>query len=296
QDTQYRYWESLTKSRYRRLYMGTRWEGHGTPGGAYNETVNLWMARWLKGERNGIERTLAPVVSQTSDSTKALGEIRGGIPHTTDVALYAQSGTVNGGYDGVLRPTRPGQRSDGVRFTMTGVGTESGALARARRNDDHAWFESPPLTRDVRLFGRPRITVWSEVDRSWVTYAVSVVDIDPANYTDAGGERLPAATNGLIGVTRGWLDTRYRNTLTRREPWVPGVHGVTIPAKPQDYIFRRGHAIGLLVMNEQLEWVVTKPYDDPLAGQGVAMTVDNSGKTVLHLPLVGTLNPRSLFS
>jgi hypothetical protein len=52
-------------------------------------------------------------------------------------------------------------------------------------------------------------------------------------------------------------------------------------------VFRKGHAIGLLVMGEQTEWVVPKPYDDPVGGQGATVVVDTTGRTVLHLPVVG---------
>ena len=38
------------------LYMGTRWSGHGTPGGDYDATVRAWFDHYLMGEDNGIEK------------------------------------------------------------------------------------------------------------------------------------------------------------------------------------------------------------------------------------------------
>jgi X-Pro dipeptidyl-peptidase len=295
QDTGIRFWQNATRSSFRRLAVGTRWEGHGTPGGEYPALRHAWMDHFLRGVKNGVEKTPA-VISETADSKGTIGFVSGPVPKTTDVALYAQQATVNG-YDQALLPTKPSAAGTGSMYTLTGNGTESGALAAARqKGGTGAWFETPALKSDVRLFGSPSVTVWSTVQRTWVTYAVSVVDIDPAFYTTTAGTRHPSQKNALLGVTRGWLDSRYRNTLTKRELWKPGANGLSIVAKPQDYTFRKGHAIGLLIMGEQAEWVVPKPYDDPAGGQGATVTVDTSGKTVLHLPLVGKLDARKLFS
>jgi hypothetical protein len=49
-------------------------------------------------------------------------------------------------------------------------------------------------------------------------------------------------------------------------------------------------------MDVQTEWVVPKPYDDPAGGQGATVTVDVTGKTVLHLPVVGKVSAKALFS
>jgi X-Pro dipeptidyl-peptidase len=294
QETGIRYWQALTHSPFRRLAVGTRWEGHGTPGGesGYSTLRHEWMDHFLRGVRNAVPRT-PEVISETSDSKGPAGFVMGPVPRTTDVALFAQQATVNG-FGNALLPSRPAKPGSGVSFPLTGNGSESGALASARQGSQAAWFESPTLKRDVRIFGSPTIQVWSTVQRSWVTYSVSVVDIDPAHY-DSTGTRHPDQTNALLGVTRGWLDSRYRNGLATRQTWKAGANGVSIVAKPQDYVFRKGHAIGLLIMDVQTEWVVPKPYDDPAGGQGTSVTVDTSGKTVLHLPIVGKADSRSLF-
>jgi putative CocE/NonD family hydrolase len=294
QDTGIRYWQALTHSTFRRLAVGTRWEGHGTPGGesGYAALRHEWMDHFLRGARNAVPRT-PEVISETSDSKGPAGFVMGPVPRTTDVALYAQQATVNG-FGNALLPAKPAKPGSGATYPLTGSNSESSALGSARQGTQAAWFESPTLKRDVRIFGSPTITLWSTVQRSWVTYSVSVVDIDPAHY-DSTGTRHPDQTNALLGVTRGWLDSRYRNGLATRQTWKAGPNGVSIVAKPQDYVFRKGHAIGLLVMDVQTEWVVPKPYDDPAGGQGATVTVDTSGKTVLHLPVVGAATAKALF-
>jgi X-Pro dipeptidyl-peptidase len=293
QDTGIRYWQALRHSAFRRLAVGTRWAGHGTPSGDYPALRVEWMQHFLQGAKNGVERT-PEVISETSDSNGKVGFVSGPVPRTTDIALYAQLATVNG-FGQALLPSKP--KSPGsVTYALTGNGTESGALAAARTpGGNAAWFESPALKQDARIFGSPTVKVWSTVQRSWATYAVSVVDIDPAFYSTAGGQRYASKTNALLGVTRGWLDSRYRNTLAKREPWKAGANGLTVVAKPQDYVFRKGHSIGLLIMGEQLEWVVAKPYDDPAGGQGATVAVNAGGKTVLHLPVVGATSAKKLF-
>jgi putative CocE/NonD family hydrolase len=295
QETSIRYWEALRRSPFRRLAIGTRWEGHGTPGGEYSSLRHEWMNHFLRGAKNAVPRT-PEVMSQTSDSKGPGPVVAGRVPKTTDVALYAQYADLDGDFTHALLPAKPKKASTGVAYALTGKASESGALAVARTGGEAAWFETPALTRDVRLFGSPKVTVWSTVHRSWVTYAVSVVDIDPAHYGATAGQRHPSETNALLGVTRGWLDSRYRRSLAKREPWKVGANGTTIVAKPQDYTFRKGHAIGLLVTGEHVEWVVPKPYDDPAGGQGGTVTVDTSGRTVVHLPLVGGVDPRKLFA
>ncbi len=297
QETGIRYWRNLTHSKFRRLAVGNRWTGHGTPSG-FGAIAQDWMDHFLRGAKNGADK-LPPVISETADSDGKVGFVSGPVPRTSDVRLYAQVGNVNG-YDNVLLPAPPKHnvplQASNATYALTGTGTESGALAAARSHDQQAaWFESPALKADARIFGSPSVRIWSTVQRTWATYAVSVVDIDPAFYSTTGGTRYPSKTNALLGVTRGWLDSRYRNTLTKRELWKPGLNGLTIVAKPQDYIFRKGHSIGLLVMGEQLEWVVAKPYDDPAGGQGAQVTVDTRGKTVLHLPVVGVTTAKKLF-
>lgn len=292
QDTGIRYWQNLTHSTFRRLAVGNRWTGHGTPAGEYPALRHDWMDHFLRGVKNGVERT-PEVISETADSKGAAGFVSGPVPKTTDVALYPQQVSKLTGYARKLLPAKPTTKST-VQYVVSDTGTESGALAAPRSGNGAAWWESPVLKRDVRLFGSPSVTVWSTAQRTWLTYAVSVVDIDPAGY-DSTGAYHAKDKSALLGVTRGWLDTRYRNTLAKQQTWGPGRNGATVVAKPQDYIFRKGHAIGLLIMSEQLEWVVAKPYVDPSTNGTPTVDVDASGATVLHLPLVGAINPKALF-
>jgi predicted acyl esterase len=69
---------------------------------------------------------------------------------------------------------------------------------------------------------------------------------------------LPRA---LQSTTRGFLDSRYRNGLGKQVPIEPGKpFSATIVTKPQDYVFKKGHYIGLNIQTEILDWMLPKVY------------------------------------
>ena len=72
------------------LWMGTRWAGHGTPGGNYDATVRAWFDHYLMGKDNGIE-DLPDVTSEMADYDGTLKNVYSGAwPKTRNYTLYAQ--------------------------------------------------------------------------------------------------------------------------------------------------------------------------------------------------------------
>jgi len=283
-------WRALRNSKHRRLYMGHRWDNHGTPGGEYKETVNLWMDRWLKGDRNGIERTLAAVVSHTSDAAGPLDFIASAAPQITPVTLYADGGNV-------LTAVRPAKASWSNAIQITGLGTESAAAhdTSPPAGASYLYFETPPLAQDVRIFGEPRIRLTTTTGREWLTLTPSVMDIDPELRNADGTTDEP---EGHVAVTRGFLDTRYAASLAKQVR-APGNKPFTstVVAKPQDYIFRAGHRIGLIVQTESNEWVLPKAYDAPCSfATCTGYMLGLGGQSSLTLPVVGRVSTRSLFA
>ena len=266
------FWEKAVHSSVRRLYMGNRWEGHGTPSGGYPSFKHAWMDHWLKGVDNGVESS-PEVVSQTSDRKGKLDFRSGPVPRTQPLRLYAGAGQ--------QLTTTPAKASADAQYVATGAGTESAWLAAPSTTPGAAWFVSPPLARDVRMFGAARATLLSHTDRSWLQQAVSLVDVDPAAYNAAGTAN---ETLAMLGVTRGWLDTRYRFGNEKRVPFPAGGGASAVDLKPMDYVFRAGHRIAVLVTDVELEWTVSKPYDgagSPVVGLATA------GQTRIDLPVIG---------
>jgi hypothetical protein len=109
-----------------------------------------------------------------------------------------------------------------------------------------------------------------------------------------------AATDdrGLISTTRGWLDSRYRRTLSSQSLVTAGSpFTMTVVEKPQDYTFKRGHVIGLMLATEINEWSLPKPYVCSTPGCALASIEWVDGETSVTLPVVGDVRePASLFA
>ncbi|HVF19657.1 MAG TPA: CocE/NonD family hydrolase [Mycobacteriales bacterium] len=283
-------WRALTRTKHRYLYMGHRWDNHGVPGGEYQDTVHLWMDRWLKGDRNGIDRRLAAVTSHVSDRRGPVDFVASGPPRISPVTLYADSG-------GVLTPTRPTKRGSSAVVQITGTGTESGAAhdTSPPPGANYLYFETPPLAQDVRFFGEPKIRLTTNTGREWLTLTPSVMDIDPELRNPDG---TTDESEGHVAVTRGFLDTRYAASLAKQVRQPAGKPFTsTILAKPQDYIFRAGHRIGLIVQTEANEWVLPKAYDAPCtSGACLGWYLSYQGQSSLTLPVVGPVNAKKLFA
>ena len=105
QENSINFYRALTGSANRKLYAGTRWHGHGTPGGDYQKTVDAWFDHYLLGVANGIEN-MPDVHSEMSTYDGATGWYAGAWPKTTPVTLYAQHSS-GAEYPWRLLPSRP---------------------------------------------------------------------------------------------------------------------------------------------------------------------------------------------
>ena len=274
QEEAWNLFKALKNSPKKVLYMGTRWNNHGTPGGDYQKHVDMWMDHYLKGVDNGIQK-LPSVISQTSDYEGPLG-FTFGAPKVTNVDLIAQEAFLADEYGWKLLPTDPmffpGTEPSAAEFPSAGINTESHSNHHARSHHDWWWFESPALKKDVRIFGEVKVKIWSTIYREWITITPVLVDVDPSVHTTVGNQHTPTCnqenvaggdtnecTEPLVGVTRGFLDSRYRKGLDKEVMVTPGKSfGATVVMKPQDYTFRKGHVIGLNISSEILEWHVPK--------------------------------------
>lgn len=281
-------YRALTRSADRMLYMGNRYRGHGRPGGTYSATVDAWFDHYLKGVPNGAER-LPDVTSEMSDYDGPIGWWSGAWPKTKDVTLVAQH-VADPTYGWKLLPEEPRRAAPKpvASFTTTATNTEAGANTNPRANTQWFWFETP-LASDVRIFGNVSVRLWSTVHREWVTYTPTIVDVDPLHRISGPGQLIATDERGLISATRGWLDSRYRRSLSSPVTVTPGTSfGMTIVEKPQDYTFRKGHLIGLSVQTEIAEWNVPKPYPGCTSIVCSTVRIDwSAGQTTVTLPVVG---------
>ncbi len=287
-------YRALDNSPNRKLYMGTRWAGHGRPQGTdkvpYSDTIDAWMDHYLMGVDNGIEK-MPNIHSMRSDYKGPLTEYAGRWPDTSAVKLWGQR-VDSGGYQWRLLPSRPprpgGDRA--ARYLSTGTNTELNANTHPHANTEWVFYQSPVLKRDVRIFGKIKVQIYSTIDRKWITYTPTILDYDPATES-------AASPHGPVSMTRGWLDSRYRKSLAERVPVEPGKRfSMTVVEKPQDYTFRKGHRIGLNVQTEIIEWNLPKPYPCTTPECLTVRTHWQIGRTNVTLPVVNApSNLRRLF-
>ena len=275
-------YHALTHSICRKLYMGTRWAGHGTPpGSAYSATVDAWFAHWLKGARNGVER-MPPVTSETSDDKGPLRYLAGPEPTPTPLRLYLGSG----GGTWTLTTAKP-HGGGTASYTDTATNTESFAATHPYAPGPYLAFASPVLKRDVRLFGRPTLRLWSSVAAQWETVTPSLLDYDPAKYGGSSQATTATDPSAAVALTRGWLDSRYRDGLDHEVRMTPGVStAMDVQLFPTDYTVRKGHRLVLLVQSEDLEWAIAKP--DPARTSPTVTIAWGEGQSTLTLPVVGS--------
>ena len=298
QENSINFYRALTGSANRKLYAGTRWNGHGTPGGEYDATVDAWFDHYLMGVANGIERT-TDVHSEMSTYDGPVGWYAGPWPRTTGVTLFAQHASA-AEYQWRLLPTAPATTpvSPQATFVSTGTNTETFANGNPRANDGWLWFETPRLARDTRIFGEVQVRLWSTVQRSWITYTPTIVDVDPAQRALGPGLALALDDRGHYSATRGWLDSRYAQTVTAPSLLDPGQpFGLTIVEKPQDYTFKQGHFIGLNVQTEINDWSFPKAYADCTSIVCSTVRINwEKGQTTVTLPVVNApKTPAALF-
>jgi predicted acyl esterase len=192
-------------------------------------------------------------------------------------------------------------------------------------NHEWWWWESPALKKDTRVFGEIKVQLWSKVARTWVTMVPVVLDYKHECHQMVANQHAPtvecttqpapssaATPRPVVPVTRGFLDSRYRNGLAKQVPIEPNKEfGATVIMKPQDYVFRKGHSIALNIMTENIEWALPKSPDpvplseciaaangDAAASQACAKfnIIWNTNKVRVILPIVGgPKNPMDLF-
>jgi predicted acyl esterase len=213
------------------------------------------------------------VVSQTTD-LKGAGKVYKGAPKVTNVSLYVQfvPPTKPGEYPWKLMPYKPrpmmGFGPQTSKSTMTAgfpstyINTESHALHHGGANHDWHYSESPAFRKNTRIFGAPKIQIYSTIGREWVTVTPTLADVDTNEHVMVAGNHVATTDkNMLVGLTRGWLDSRYRDGLAKQKMLEPGKYWqADITAMPTDYTFLANHHLGLNIQTEILEWSLPKFY------------------------------------
>lgn len=256
--------EQMTNSRYRHFWMTPNYHGAANPaawakqGIGSEEAVTLrWFNRWLKGERNGIEKT--PRVNlftmgadrwQTADKWP-LPKTRYTRYNLGPKTLRTAPATAEGGESIPMLPLS----SPCSRLTVQWT---AGLLPISACETDNSSFESTaltytsaPLEKDTEVTGPITATVWARITNATDATLIGVlsdVSGSKSNQLTAGfllaGQRAvddKKATRSPDGqVIRPW----HPFTVDDRKAVVPGqATEYQIEIYPTSNVFKKGHRI-----------------------------------------------------
>ncbi|MFC5827197.1 CocE/NonD family hydrolase [Nonomuraea insulae] len=217
-----------------------------------------------------------------------------------------------------LRPQQDGSLG---RTPSTGTGgyldtrqTEIAMAADpATTNPNRLAFLTSPLKNAVRLSGTPSVSLKVTLDQPTANLGVLLVDygtdtrihgVDPGkgqglklidgqdcvgeSTADDDGCYQRAADNTVTSafqvVARGIMDAQNRTSLSHPTPLTPGkAYQITWKMLPQDYEFKAGHQLGLVLTGTNAD-LGEPALGDAETGTGTKVTVDLAG-TAISLPL-----------
>ncbi|QFY11578.1 CocE/NonD family hydrolase [Nonomuraea phyllanthi] len=262
------------------------------------DTLHRWFDRWLYGVQNGI-----------MDEPRADVEV-GPARWITQrdwpapFALKASLRPAPGGSLGL----RPAPRKSTASFADVAMSESDMVADVGTANPGRVAFTTGPLPLDLRLSGTPTADLRVKLDRPTSNLTALLVDFGEATRVDwrrgqgittlaeedCHGESTEAddacyrkvvtntATRPLEIVARGWIDVQNRDSLSRPAPLPPGTYGtVKWLTLPQDYTFRKGHRIGLVVAGTD------STYSEE-SGTGATVTLDLSRSRVVVPFVLGT--------
>ncbi|TNY36497.1 Xaa-Pro dipeptidyl-peptidase [Thermomonospora catenispora] len=260
-------------------------------------TLHRWFDHELHGVRNGImnEPRADVEIGPNRWITQSDWPAPGALPLT-----------LRPGADGGLG-LKPAPKGSTAVFTDA-PGDEGAGVTEAQMVADptaarpyRLAYVSPPLPVSARLSGTPTVTLRIKLDKPTANLTALLVDYGEdtrVDYLGPGsgirtldteschGEGTPdddpcyretetvTVTSPVNVVARGWIDAQNRHSLSRPTPLAPGrYHTVRWQTLPQDYVFKPGHRIALILAGTDADYNTETP-------TGARVTVDLSGTSV----------------
>ncbi len=226
------------------LFMGQ--QGHGTPAAIaeWSKTLNAFLDYTGKGIDNGIvdQARTTPVytIGRTASgagygTTGTRAEASWPPPGTTDVRLFLRRASGAG----VVTPSGQGDEQKAT-YTDTAAGDEFRWLRDLNRQNDFLTYVSPPLAADTRIAGEALLDAVISTNRDRGSLTPILVDVD---------------ANGARTAARGFMNLQYRGGLAKAEALPVGeAFKATAIMKPQDYTFKRGNRIAVVMAASNVFW------------------------------------------
>ena len=263
------------------LFMGQN--GHGNPAIAqWQKTLNDFLDHVGKGVDNGIDDLARETPVFTAGRTgsgsgyatvPASAEASWPPPGTQPVELSL--GRVDDA--GVLASGPVAGTAATAAFTDASAGDEVRALRDRAEETDFLTYTSAPLAQDTRIAGEALLNGLLGVNRDRGSFTPILVDIEGTTARTAA---------------RAFMNLQYRNGLAKAEPLPSEPFSATAIMKPQDYTFKKGNRIGVILLASNVLWA--RP---DLPGQTTTVHHDTGeGGTTLTLPVVNPpSDPSALF-
>jgi len=181
-------------------------------------------------------------------------------PATRDVSLHYTAGAP--GVGGLT--LRSGNRTT---ETLTDDATVTAQTsADAATSDVRLLYETPALSRNVRISGTPWVSLRMAFSKPKANLTAVLVDYPPSG---------PATI-----LTRGWLDPQNRYSASVTVPTKPGkFYDLRFDLQPKDSVVVAGHRIGVMVLSSDQEATIR-----PAPGTQLTMDLQHSD---VELPIVG---------
>jgi X-Pro dipeptidyl-peptidase len=266
------WWYRLTDRRVpRKIWLHNG--GHGGESQAqdpadwalYKRTENRWFDHWLFGVQNrimseprsSIEREDGTYVHESDWPARGTSPV--------ELRLSADSSTA----PGELSTRRPRARQPDQSFVDRGREFDADDVLIQNADTPHPnrlVYRTAALRRDVRISGTP-----------WVQLKMSIDNRNAANLTAV---LVDYSSGAPVMVTRGWLDPQNRRSLTHSERIQQGrEYQLKWDLQPDDYVFKAGHRIGLVVVSTDYDYTIR-----PLPGTRLTLDPDDSK---IRLPVLG---------
>jgi X-Pro dipeptidyl-peptidase len=264
------------------------------------DTLHRWFDRWLLGVPNGITREPRADVQLGPDTWVTQRDWPA--PLALPVPFRPRA-------DGSLGLSGA-RRDQSATFADVGMDEDAMVADVGTPNPGRAAFTTGPLPLDLRLSGTPVVDLRVKLDRPTANLTALLVDfgadarvdwrrtqgittqaVESCHGESAGLDdacyrttTTNVATRPLEIVARGWIDVQNRASLTDPMPLPIGQYGrVRWGTLPHDYVFKRGHRLGLVLAGTDTTYTGDVP-------TGANVTVDLARSSVT-VPLVLTRLP-----
>lgn len=302
------WWRDLAQNNVeRKLWLSLT--GHVEPFDFRREVWIDTLHRWFDHELYGIENGIMAEPRVDVQVAPHRWETQAVWPAKTAKDVRLRLGPADGDRPGTLtRHPMPGRQTQS--FTDDPEQGEWEMIAGPSSADPNRLiFLSPPLRRDVRMSGTPRIELAAEVDQTDTNLTALVVDYGAGVRVDHLGPGHGITTleeEGCYGqgteaddacyhltrivtdkapariVSRGWLDAENRKSLTAEQPLEPGKrYRFEWDLLPHDYVFDAGHRIAVVVAASDDSFITS---DARARGADVTVSL---GESRVQLPIVG---------